>query len=199
MSMLFGGTLRKLRIEKGLSQQELADLMYVTRSTIARWENGSRLPNTMMIARLAECLCVDFNTLLNAASENDEVPNVIIVDDRKIVLSGALSILEQVMPDAVVTGFTRPSEVIEFARTNRVSLAFLDIELGKTNGLDLCRSLLEINPRTNVVYLTAYVEYSFDTWSTGACGFMLKPITKEGIQKQLKNLRYPFSFGGAEK
>ena len=199
MSMLFGGTLRKLRIEKGLSQQELADQMYVTRSTIARWENGSRLPNTMMIARLAECLCVDFNTLLHAASGNEEIPNVIIVDDRKIVLSGALSILEQVMPDAVVTGFTRPSEVIEFARTNRVSLAFLDIELGKTNGLDLCRTLLEINPRTNVVYLTAYVEYSFDAWSTGACGFMLKPITKEGIQNQLKNLRYPFSFGGAEK
>ena len=192
MSKTFAGTLRKLRTEKGLSQQDLANQMYVTRSTIARWENGSRLPNAMMISRLAECLCIDFNTLLNDAVENEEVPNVIIVDDRKIVLSGALPILEQTMPNALIMGFTRPSEAIDYAKSNRIALAFLDIEMGKTSGLDLCRTLLEINPRTNVVYLTAYVSYSFDAWSTGACGFMLKPITPEGVQKQLKNLRYPF-------
>lgn len=192
MSKTFAGTLRKLRTEKGLSQQDLANQMYVTRSTIARWENGSRLPNAMMISRLAECLCIDFNTLLNDAVENEEVPNVIIVDDRKIVLSGALPILEQTMPNALIMGFTRPSEAIDYAKSNRIALAFLDIEMGKTSGLDLCRTLLKINPRTNVVYLTAYVSYSFDAWSTGACGFMLKPITPEGVQKQLKNLRYPF-------
>ena len=192
MSKTFAGTLRKLRTEKGLSQQDLANQMYVTRSTIARWENGSRLPNAMMISRLAECLCIDFNTLLNDAVENEEVSNVIIVDDRKIILSGALPILEQTMPNALIMGFTRPSEAIDYAKSNRIALAFLDIEMGKTSGLDLCRTLLEINPRTNVVYLTAYVSYSFDAWSTGACGFMLKPITPEGVQKQLKNLRYPF-------
>ena len=199
MSMLFAGTLRKLRSERGLSQQELAERMYVTRSTVARWENGSRLPNAVMINRLAECLDVDFNTLMSAAAESDESPNVIVVDDRKIVLSGAVSILENVMPDAVITGFTRPSEAVEYAKENRVALAFLDIEMGKTSGLDLCRTLLEINPRTNVVYLTAYIEYSFDAWSTGASGFMLKPITEEGVREQLKNLRYPFFFGGTGK
>ena len=199
MSMLFAGTLRKLRSERGLSQQELAERMYVTRSTVARWENGSRLPNAVMISRLAECLNIDFSTLMSAAAESDESPIVIVVDDRKIVLSGAVSILENVMPDAVITGFTRPSEAVEYAKENRVALAFLDIEMGKTSGLDLCRTLLEINPRTNVVYLTAYIEYSFDAWSTGASGFMLKPITEEGVREQLKNLRYPFFFGGTGK
>ena len=199
MSMLFAGTLRKLRSERGLSQQELAERMYVTRSTVARWENGSRLPNAVMISRLAECLNIDFSTLMSAAAESDESPIVIVVDDRKIVLSGAVSILENVMQDAVITGFTRPSEAVEYAKENRVALAFLDIEMGKTSGLDLCRTLLEINPRTNVVYLTAYIEYSFDAWSTGASGFMLKPITEEGVREQLKNLRYPFFFGGTGK
>ena len=194
MSMPFAITLRKLRTELGLSQRDLAERMYVTRSTIARWENGSRLPNAMMIARLAEFLGADFNTLMNAAAESDESPNVIIVDDRKIFLTGALPILEEAMPNAAITGFIRPSEAIEFARNNKVALAFLDIEMGKISGLDLCRTLREINPHTNVVYLTAYVEYSFDAWSTGASGFMLKPITPEGVQEQLKKLRYPFSF-----
>ena len=197
--MNFPETLKKLRIEKGLSQQDLADQLYVTRSTIARWENGSRLPNALMVSRLADCLPVDLNTLLNDASENEEVPNVIVVDDMKIILNGALPILEQVLPNAVITGFTRPAEAVEYAKKNRVALAFLDIEMGKISGLDMCRTLLDINPRTNVVYLTAYVEYSFDAWKTGASGFMLKPITPEGVLEQLKKLRYPFSFGDVEK
>ena len=85
---------------------------------------------------------------------------------------------------------------IEYAKKNRVALAFLDIELRKTTGLELCRALLDINPRTNVVYLTAYSNYALDAWNTGASGFMLKPITPEGIREQLENLRYPFFTGG---
>ncbi len=196
MRILFAETLKKIRTEKNLSQRELAERMYVTRSTVARWESGSRLPDAVMIYRLAQCLDTDVNTLLSVAAESDDAPNVIMVDDRKIFLSGALPILEEVLPNAIITGFTRPSEAIEYAKANRIALAFLDIELGKTSGLDLCKKFLEINPRTNVIFLTAYVEYSFEAWSTGASGFTLKPITAEGVRAQLKNLRYPFSLEG---
>ena len=177
----------------------MANQIYVTRSTIARWENGSRLPDAAMISRLASFLDVDVNTLMSIAAESDESPNIIMVDDRKIILQGGLPILEESFPDATIAGFTQPSEAIEYAKRNRVSLAFLDIELGKVSGMDLCRSLLEINPRTNVIYLTAYAEYAFDAWSTGASGFMLKPITLEGIRDQIRNLRYPFSLGSTRK
>ena len=197
MSMLFAETLRKLRAESGISQRELAERIYVTRSTVARWENGSRMPDAVMISRLSQCLGVPVGTLLSAAAQSDETPNVILVDDRKIILTGGLPVLEEVLPNAIVTGFTRPSEAVEYARANRVALAFLDIEMGKTSGFDLCRALLDIYPRTNVVYLTAYSEYSLDAWSTGASGFMLKPITPEGVRAQLGNLRYPFYWGGA--
>ncbi|MBR1607011.1 MAG: helix-turn-helix domain-containing protein [Clostridia bacterium] len=196
MNMLFAETLRKLRVENGLSQRELAERIYVTRSTVARWENGSRMPDAVMVSRLSQCLGVAVATLLSAAAESDEAPNVILVDDRKIILTGGLPVLEKVLPNAIITGFTRPSEAIEYARANRIALAFLDIEMGKTSGLDLCSTLLDIYPRTNVVYLTAYGEYSLDAWSTGASGFMLKPITEEGVRGQLRNLRYPFVGGG---
>lgn len=191
MSMLFAEILKKLRTEKGLSQKDLAERVYVARSTVAKWENGSRLPDVAMLSRLSACLDVDVGTLLSTVTESDEPLNVIMVDDRKIILTGALPVLEAVMPNATVTGFTRPSAAVEYAKSNRVALAFLDIEMGKTSGLDLCQTLLEINPRTNVVYLTAYSEYAVDAWGTGASGFMLKPITPEGVQAQLKKLRYP--------
>ena len=189
MNVPFGETLRQLRAERSLSQRELAERMYVTRSTIARWENGSRLPDAEVLSRLSRCLGVDVSTLLGAAMESDGPVNVILVDDSRIILSWSLPILRSALPGAVVTGFTRPSEALEYAGNNRVALAFLDIELGKTSGFELCRALLEVHPRTNVVYLTAYSEYAFDAWSTGASGFMLKPITPEGVQAQLNSLR----------
>ena len=196
---LFSQTLKRLRTEKGISQIQLAQKLFVDRSTITRWENGSRLPNNMMINRISKLFGTDINLLLNAAADSDESLDVILVDDRKIILTGGLPVLEAVMPNATVTGFTRVSEAIEYAKANRVALAFLDIEMGKMSGLELCRALLEINPRTNVVYLTAYSDYAVDAWGTGASGFMRKPITQEGVQAQLKNLRYPFSLGGAGK
>ena len=199
MSMLFADTLKKLRTEKGLSQRELAEKMYVTRTAITKWENGNRLPDAAMIKRLSEVFGVDVNTLLSAVAESDECPNIILVDDNAVILNGGLAIIEEVIPNASVTGFTKPSEAIDFAKANRVALAFLDIEMGSVSGLDVCRDLLEINPHTNVVYLTAYGNYSLDAWSTGACGFMIKPITAEGVKEQLKKLRYPFFTGGEEQ
>ena len=199
MSMLFAETLKRLRTEKEISQRELAERIYVTRSTITRWESGSRLPDAAMIARLSGVLGVDSNILLSAAAQSDESPHVIMVDDRKLILTGGLPILEEVMPEATVTGFTNPTEAIEYAKANRVALAFLDIELRNIRGLELCSTLLDINPRTNVIYLTAYCNDALDAWSTGASGFMLKPITPESVREQLKKLRYPFWTGGGDK
>ena len=77
-------------------------------------------------------------------------PIGIMVDDNKVVLNGGMPIIEEVIPNATVTGFTKPSEAVEYAKANRVALAFLDIEMVDVSGLDVCRELLEVNPHTNV-------------------------------------------------
>ena len=79
-------TLKKLRIERGFSQREMAEMLFVTRSTVARWENGSRLPDAAMLSRLSQCLNVDISTLLSVAAECEVNPNVIMVEDRIIIL-----------------------------------------------------------------------------------------------------------------
>lgn len=191
MDPSFAEKLRRLRTEKRLSQQQLADQLYVTRSTVARWESGSRIPYAGMLSRLSRCLGVEITALLDDAADPETSPTVIMVDDERIVLTGGLPILEEVLPNAAVAGFTSPAEALDFARTNEVALAFLDVELGKISGLELCRLLQQINPHTNVVFLTAYLEYSFEAWNTGACGFLLKPITAGAVRSQLQKLRYP--------
>lgn len=187
----FAKMLRKIRTDKGLSQRELADKIYVTRSAITRWENGSRMPDADTLARLCQFLDVNLDFLLGNDIIAGEGINVIVVDDSKIALGGALSVLDEVLPNASVIGFTHPSKAIEYAKNNKVALAFLDIELGNTSGLELCSTLLEINPRTNVVFVTAYSNYSLDAWGTRAVGFILKPITAQSVSEMVKRLRYP--------
>ena len=155
MSVLFAKKLRRLRMKRGLSQKQFRTQMFVSHSTIARWESGTRLPDVLMIPRLAECLGVDTNTLLQLAAQSDESPNVILVDDSEAILTDGVAVLEEVLPNAAITGFAWPMEAIEYANKNQVALAIVDIELGTASGLDLCRTLLELNPRTNVVFLTS--------------------------------------------
>ena len=198
MNILFAENLRKMRTERGLTQKQLGQQLFVSHSTIARWESGSRLPDAAMIPRIAKCLNVDSGRLFHLAAKSDEIPNVIMVDDNEIILSHGLNILEEVMPDATITGFIWPQEAIEYAKTNRVALAILDIELGTASGLELCHTLHEINPCTNIVFLTAYPDYALDAWKTEANGFMVKPLTPEDVREQLKKLRYPVLTGGPD-
>ena len=199
MSILFADTLRKLRIQKGLTQSQLANLMFVNKATISKWESGSRLSDAAMIIRLAEVLRVDVKKLLSATAEINESFNIIMVDDNKVILSYNQLILEEVAPNAAIASFSRPQKAIEYAKKHRTDLAFLDIEMGVISGFDLCRELLEINPCTKVVYLTAYPEYSLNAWGTDACGFMVKPLITEDVRRQLKKLRYPFSLRGEDE
>ena len=191
MPVRFGETLRKLRVERGLSQQQLGDALHVDRSTVAKWESGNRLPNATMLSILSNCLGADMAEILRLSLSPEDAPKVILVDDERIILTGGMKILQQAIPNAEITGFSLPSDALEFARQNRVALALLDIEMGRISGMELCRELLDIDSRINVVYLTAYRDYAFDAWETGACGFLLKPLTVDAVHRQLRRLRYP--------
>ncbi|MBQ9009173.1 MAG: response regulator [Clostridia bacterium] len=198
MNTLLADALRRERMKKGLTQSQLANLLFVNKATISKWESGNRLPDAIMITRLARVLGVDVGALLAAPAGGEESPGIIMVDDNRNVLSYGLLILEEVLPNAMITGFNWPQEAIEYAKANRIDLAFLDIEMGTASGLDLCGLLMEINPTTKVIYLTAYPDYALPAWDTGACGFMVKPLTPEGVRRQLKKLHWPFSSGGMD-
>lgn len=62
--MALGETITRLRIQKGLRQQDLADQLGVLQSHIARWENNINRPRPAMVDKLAEALEVPLETLL---------------------------------------------------------------------------------------------------------------------------------------
>lgn len=64
-SMVFGNNIKKLREEKNLTQQQLAEKLYVSRQTICRWENGSRCPDLITAKKLALELKVSMDELIS--------------------------------------------------------------------------------------------------------------------------------------
>ena len=54
----------ELRTKNGLSQDELAEKVYVTRQAVSRWENGETTPNTETLKLLSKLFGVSINTLL---------------------------------------------------------------------------------------------------------------------------------------
>ena len=56
----------ELRTKNGLSQDELAEKVYVTRQAVSRWENGETVPNTETLKLLSKLFDVSINTLLGS-------------------------------------------------------------------------------------------------------------------------------------
>ena len=60
----FGKTLAKLRKERKLTQQELADLLHVTNKTISKWETNTTAPDVDTLKRISQVLKVPVDVLL---------------------------------------------------------------------------------------------------------------------------------------
>lgn len=73
--------------------------------------------------------------LLQATEKNAEKWNVMLVDDEKIILSGALPVLPEALPEAEIHGFTDPAEATAFAGANKVQLTFWTSRWGASAAL----------------------------------------------------------------
>ena len=65
MTKAFGKTLRELRKKKGCSQDEIAKILKINRTTYTKYETGVSQPDFETLRKLCEIYEVDYNTLLN--------------------------------------------------------------------------------------------------------------------------------------
>jgi transcriptional regulator with XRE-family HTH domain len=70
--MALGENIRKLREEAQLTQQQLADRLYVSRQTISRWESGTRCPDLITAKKLAMELQISLDELIS----DEEIKNM---------------------------------------------------------------------------------------------------------------------------
>lgn len=67
-----GAYLAKLRLDKGLSQQQLAKLMNVTHQAVSKWENGAALPDMQILLALSKLYHISIEDILLARPKEEE-------------------------------------------------------------------------------------------------------------------------------
>ena len=66
---MFGKRLKELRIEKGMTQQQLAEVLGVDRTAVMKWELGERETNFGMLTKIAKYFQVTTDYLLGVSDE----------------------------------------------------------------------------------------------------------------------------------
>lgn len=116
---------------------------------------------------------------------------VMVVDDEAIILAMETEEVKKALPEAEVVSFQSADEALEYAREQTVDIAFLDINLEESSGLELTQSLQRLDPHINVIFCTGYSEYALDAWELYCSGYLMKPMTTAKLRKALDSLRYP--------
>lgn len=68
-----GSFLKELRMEKGLTQAELAEQLNTTNRSISRWETGNTMPDISILVELAEFYQVDIKEIINGERQSEKM------------------------------------------------------------------------------------------------------------------------------
>ena len=64
-----GERISKYRRDSGMSQEEMADKLYITRQALSKWENGTSLPSVDMLCMLSKMFSVSIEEILGLFEE----------------------------------------------------------------------------------------------------------------------------------
>ena len=112
--------------------------------------------------------------------------HVIYVDAEKSALDSFRKIVENVKGVTSLHLFVAAKEALEWTKDNPVDVAFLDTEIGETQGTELAKQLKKINNNICVIFLTAHTQYAIDAFKIDALGYVLKPYSEADIKKELE-------------
>ena len=118
---------------------------------------------------------------------------ILAVDDERLALDNLEIELKKVFPKKEIHCEMKPSEAYEWAqklkeRGEELRYAFLDIEMGSFNGIELARALKSIYPNLIISFCTAYSQYALEAFEIYAKGYLLKPISADHIKNMLDEM-----------
>lgn len=115
---------------------------------------------------------------------------VIAIDDELPALNLLITAINEARPDAQVKGFSDPDELVEYVKNNQVDVACLDIQIYDVLGTELAKTIKEIQPHINIIFVTAYGGYVTEAMKMHASGYLIKPVVADDIAREFADLRY---------
>lgn len=113
----------------------------------------------------------------------------ILVDDEPLMLKRFVR-LSASIPDVNIVGqFECAKDAVAYVRENPVELAFLDVEMPITNGIELAKELREIRRDILIVFVSAYDDYVWDSNQIGGDYYIMKPYSSETLDMAMDRIR----------
>ena len=82
--MSFGERIKQAREERNLTQQDIADKLFVTRQTVSRWEKGDRYPDLLTSKKIADLLELSLDDILSDKELKNVAEKQPVIEDNRI-------------------------------------------------------------------------------------------------------------------
>ena len=113
----------------------------------------------------------------------------IAVDDEALMLRALVSAVSSSPDISDVVQFSDCEKALDYVKDNPVNVAFLDINMRGMGGLALAEKIIRYKPNCKIVFCTGYEEYAISAFKLHASGYLMKPISKEDVQKEIDNIK----------
>ena len=115
----------------------------------------------------------------------------ISVDDQIRTAEEIAKIMGEIDPSGTHKPFSDVTEALSYAAEAHPDVAWLDIEMPGMSGLQLSVEIKKASPRTNIIFVTGHEKFAYQSFRLHASGFILKPFSREDLERELQNLREP--------
>ncbi len=122
-----------------------------------------------------------------------------IVDDEQPALMQMKELLAEIGDIAVAGLFSCPQQALEQFSKQQPDVIFLDIDMPRLQGLELAAKLRDINPRTSIVFVTAYSEFALESYDVFPLDYLLKPVDKHRLKQTVQELATRQQWARAEE
>jgi len=124
---------------------------------------------------------------------------ILLVDDEKLQLLRLKNACEKVIPGNELLSYTNPVKALKETENAKIDIAFLDIEMPGLNGIALAKKLKGVNPKINIIFVTAYNNYAMEAMKMHASGYVSKPVSIDKVKEEVEGLRFPVELEPTKK
>ncbi len=114
--------------------------------------------------------------------------NFLILDDEPLALNDIKEEIASIDSSYQLYAFLSTKDALDCLIHTHIDVAFLDIEMGAVNGVELSQELKTIQPDIHIIFVTAYPNYAVDAFTVKASGYLLKPASRDEILRELTHL-----------
>lgn len=112
---------------------------------------------------------------------------ILIVDDEELALTRLKRLLKE-LGYMRITEASSSKEALEIAGKNSFDIAFLDISMPNTDGIELGYALRALDANLSIVYQTAHENYALRAFDVGAVNYILKPYDASELKNSIERV-----------